>query len=55
VEVECDRDRFSKSFSNVFLKIKAEIEVLKTESESLIEKGVKAVGQRVRELTLELE
>jgi hypothetical protein len=36
-------------------KINAEIEIFKTESESLIEKGVKAAGPRARKSTLELE
>ncbi|KVV14997.1 histone H1 [Flavobacterium sp. TAB 87] len=36
-------------------KINAEIEVFKTESDSLIEKGVKAAGARARKSTLELE
>ncbi len=36
-------------------KINAEIETFKTESESLIEKGVKAAGPRARKSSLELE
>ncbi|MBW3519938.1 histone H1 [Flavobacterium sp. NKUCC04_CG] len=36
-------------------KITAEIETFKAESESLIEKGVKAAGARARKSTLELE
>jgi hypothetical protein len=36
-------------------KINTEFENFKTESESLIEKGVKAAGPRARKSTLELE
>lgn len=36
-------------------KINAEFETFKTESQSLIEKGVKAAGPRARKATLELE
>ena len=36
-------------------KINAEIETFKTESASLIEKGIKAAGPRARKSTLELE
>lgn len=36
-------------------KINAEFETFKTESESLIEKGVKAAGPRARKSTLEIE
>ncbi|KFF17764.1 histone H1 [Flavobacterium hydatis] len=36
-------------------KINAEFEIFKTESESLIEKGVKAAGTRARKSSLELE
>ncbi|MNG13932.1 hypothetical protein D3C84_976470 [compost metagenome] len=36
-------------------KINAEFEAFKTESETLIEKGVKAAGPRARKSTLELE
>lgn len=36
-------------------KINAEIETFKTESDSLIEKGIKAAGARARKSTLELE
>lgn len=36
-------------------KINVEIETFKTESDSLIEKGVKAAGARARKSTLELE
>lgn len=39
----------------LFEKINAEIENFKTESDSLIEKGVKAAGARARKSTLELE
>lgn len=39
----------------LFAKINAEIENFKTESDSLIEKGVKAAGARARKSTLELE
>lgn len=40
---------------DLFAKINSEIDVFKTESESLIEKGVKAAGARARKSTLELE
>lgn len=36
-------------------KISAEIEIFTTESNSLVEKGVKAAGARARKSTLELE
>jgi hypothetical protein len=36
-------------------KINAEIETFKTESDSLIEKGVKVAGARARKSTLEIE
>lgn len=36
-------------------KINAEFETFTTESESLIEKGIKAAGPRARKSTLELE
>lgn len=36
-------------------KINAEFEIFTTESESLIDKGVKAAGARARKSTLELE
>ncbi|MCD0465184.1 histone H1 [Flavobacterium sp. ENC] len=36
-------------------KINAEIEVFKTESEALSEKGVKAAGARARKSSLEIE
>jgi hypothetical protein len=36
-------------------KINAEFETFRTESESLIEKGVKAAGPRARKSTLEIE
>ena len=36
-------------------KINAEIETFKTESASLLEKGIKAAGPRARKSTLELE
>ena len=36
-------------------KINAEFETFKTESQSLVEKGVKAAGPRARKATLELE
>jgi ElaB/YqjD/DUF883 family membrane-anchored ribosome-binding protein len=36
-------------------KINAEFETFKSESESLMEKGVKAAGARARKSTLELE
>lgn len=35
--------------------INAEFEIFKTESELLIEKGIKAAGPRARKSTLELE
>jgi hypothetical protein len=41
--------------NDLITKINAEIETFKTESESLIEKGVKAAGPRARKSTLELE
>jgi hypothetical protein len=40
---------------DLITKINAEIDVFKTESESLIEKGVKAAGPRARKSSLELE
>jgi hypothetical protein len=40
---------------DLITKINAEIETFKTESESLIEKGVKAAGPRARKSTLEIE
>ena len=40
---------------DLITKINAEIETFKTESESLIEKGVKAAGPRARKSSLELE
>lgn len=40
---------------DLLVKINAEIETFKTESESLIEKGVKAAGPRARKSTLEIE
>ena len=36
-------------------KINAEFETFKTETESLVEKGVKAAGPRARKATLEIE
>jgi hypothetical protein len=41
--------------NDLVAKINAEFETFKTESESLIEKGVKAAGPRARKSTLELE
>lgn len=41
--------------SELIEKINAEIETFKTESTSLIEKGIKAAGPRARKSTLELE
>ncbi|MEA9414295.1 histone H1 [Flavobacterium sp. PL02] len=40
---------------DLFKKINTEFETFKTESDSLIEKGVKAAGARARKSTLELE
>jgi 5'-deoxynucleotidase YfbR-like HD superfamily hydrolase len=40
---------------DLITKINAEIETFKTESDSLIEKGVKAAGPRARKSSLELE
>jgi hypothetical protein len=40
---------------DLITKINVEIETFKTESESLIEKGVKAAGPRARKSSLELE
>ncbi|MCP1996386.1 histone H1 [Flavobacterium sp. HSC-61S13] len=40
---------------NLIQKIHSEIETFKNESESLIDKGVKAAGARARKSTLELE
>ncbi|KFF11148.1 histone H1 [Flavobacterium hydatis] len=40
---------------DLFEKINAEFDTFKTESDSLIEKGVKAAGARARKSTLELE
>jgi hypothetical protein len=40
---------------NLIEKINAEFATFKTESESLITKGVKAAGPRARKSTLELE
>lgn len=44
-----------KTMKDLVAKINAEIETFKTESDSLIEKGVKAAGARARKSTLELE
>ncbi|AYN03580.1 histone H1 [Flavobacterium sp. 140616W15] len=41
--------------NDLLVKINAELEIFKTESESLIEKGVKAAGARARKSTLEIE
>ncbi|WP_017496467.1 histone H1-like protein Hc1 [Flavobacterium sp. WG21] len=41
--------------NNLLEKISAEFETFKTESGSLIEKGIKAAGPRARKSTLELE
>jgi hypothetical protein len=40
---------------DLIAKINTEIENFKTESDSLIEKGVKAAGARARKSTLEIE
>ncbi|MFH6999420.1 histone H1 [Flavobacterium sp. FlaQc-57] len=40
---------------DLIAKINAEIETFKTESDSLIEKSVKAAGARARKSTLEIE
>lgn len=45
----------SISMKDLLVKINAEIETFKTESESLTEKGVKAAGARARKATLEIE
>jgi ElaB/YqjD/DUF883 family membrane-anchored ribosome-binding protein len=44
-----------KTMKDLIAKINAEIETFKTESDSLIEKGVKAAGARARKSTLEIE
>ncbi|PRZ22784.1 histone H1 [Flavobacterium granuli] len=41
--------------TDLIQKINAEFETFKTESGSLIEKGIKAAGPRARKSTLELE
>ena len=43
------------NMKDLVAKINAEIETFKTESDSLIEKGVKAAGARARKSTLEIE
>ena len=43
------------NMKDLVAKINAEIETFKTESASLIEKGIKAAGPRARKSTLELE
>ena len=40
---------------DLITKINAEIDVFKTESDSLAEKGVKAAGARARKSSLEIE
>ncbi|WP_338839647.1 histone H1 [Flavobacterium ginsenosidimutans] len=40
---------------DLLVKITAEIETFKTESDSLAEKGVKAAGARARKSSLEIE
>lgn len=50
----------SKNLNKIIMKdlvakINAEIETFKTESESLVEKGVKAAGARARKSSLEIE
>ena len=40
---------------DLLVKINAEIETIKVESESLTEKGIKAAGARARKSTLEIE
>ena len=40
---------------DLLVKINAEIETFKAESESLTEKGIKAAGPRARKSTLEIE
>jgi hypothetical protein len=40
---------------DLIAKINAEVEVFKTESESLAEKGIKAAGARARKSSLEIE
>ena len=44
-----------KTMKDLVAKINAEIETFKTESDSLIEKGVKAAGARARKSSLEIE
>jgi len=44
-----------KTMKDLVAKINAEIETFKTESDSLVEKGVKAAGARARKSTLEIE
>lgn len=43
------------NMKDLVAKINSEIETFKTESDSLIEKGVKAAGARARKSTLEIE
>ena len=43
------------SMKDLLVKINAELETFKTESESLSEKGVKAAGARARKSSLEIE
>ncbi|MBO9585283.1 MAG: histone H1 [Flavobacterium sp.] len=40
---------------DLLVKINAEIDTFKTESDSLAEKGVKAAGARARKASLEIE
>ncbi|MFH7018602.1 histone H1 [Flavobacterium sp. FlaQc-47] len=40
---------------DLIVKISTEIEIFKAESNSLVEKGVKAAGARARKSTLEIE
>lgn len=41
--------------NDLVTKINAEFEIFKTETESLVEKGVKAAGARARKSSLEIE
>ncbi|WP_281225428.1 histone H1 [Flavobacterium aquiphilum] len=41
--------------TDLVAKINTEFETFKTESDSLVEKGVKAAGARARKSTLEIE
>jgi len=51
----CQLNLKNCNMKDLVAKINAEIETFKTESDSLIEKGVKAAGARARKSTLEIE